>query len=194
MTVTKHKAPKRKLASPNNGAMSSATKKLNKSSPPKYSSITDFMIQFSNGDQSVPDKLHPSHAKKGAAAGACRPALFSQQFRSNSPGAMAATMQGIGIGQQFQSINSAQAMTQWFGQALQDDGIRSLLSGIFEGPRQQIEQNTSRIESLEQEVSRLNMELDELKQYGRRNAVVISNPDWPESNDENTDEMVEHFI
>ena len=83
-------------------------------------------------------------------------------------------------------IRSKGDMTEWFKEALQDNDIRSLLRSSLD-PERQIEKNTEKINDLETEVSRLTLELDELEQYGRRNAIRIFNPDWPEQTDENTD-------
>ena len=90
-------------------------------------------------------------------------------------------------------IRSKGDMTEWFKEALQDNDIRSLLRSSLD-PERQIEKNTEKINDLETEVSRLTLELDELEQYGRRNAIRIFNPDWPEQTDENTDEMVLQLI
>ena len=90
-------------------------------------------------------------------------------------------------------IRSKGDMTAWFKEALRDDDIRSLLRSSLD-PDNQIEKNSEKIENLEHEVSRLTLELDELQQYGRRNALRIHNPGWKERNDENTDEMVLKLI
>lgn len=91
-------------------------------------------------------------------------------------------------------IESQDQMTTWVRNALQEDNIKVLLKEIFEGPRQQINQNTYRITSLEEQVANLTHELDDLKQYSRRDSIRITNPAWKETTGENTDQMVLDFI
>ena len=90
-----------------------------------------------------------------------------------------------------QSFND---FTAWFESALRSEGIRNLLRSMFDVPERQIQSNTDRVVELESEVVRLNREVEELKQYGRRNAVRIYNPSWKEMKDENTDELVVKMI
>ena len=91
-------------------------------------------------------------------------------------------------------IRSKGDMTAWFKEALRDGDIRSLLGSSLDPDNQIEKKNSEKIENLEHEVSRLTLELDELKQYGRRNALRIHNPGWKERNDENTDKMVLKLI
>ena len=77
---------------------------------------------------------------------------------------------------------------------LRNADIRAKLSSIFQGTREDVEENRQRIESLENEVERLSLEVDALEQYGRRNAFRIYNPDWKEQMDENTDDMIMDVI
>ena len=65
---------------------------------------------------------------------------------------------------------------------------------MFDVPERQIQSNTDRVVELESEVVRLHREVEELKQYGRRNAIRIYNPSWKEMKDENTDEPVVKMI
>ena len=78
-----------------------------------------------------------------------------------------------------------------FHVALDDEGIRNKLSCLFDRPRAQISANTQQISELQAEVARLDLELDELRQYSRRNALRIIYPPWgPENDKEDTDQMV----
>ena len=77
----------------------------------------------------------------------------------------------------------------FFIKALNSDQVKSLLRESIAVPLEQISQNTTRITQLETQVANLSIELDELRQYSRRNAIRIHN-DWPETRGENTDEIV----
>ena len=77
-------------------------------------------------------------------------------------------------------IQSTSDMVAWYSEALRDEGIRQQLSSIFDMPREQIQENTSRIEELEDQVTRITIKLDNQEQYGRRNALRIYNPNWNE--------------
>ena len=87
-------------------------------------------------------------------------------------------------------IQSTSDMVAWYAEALRDQGIREQLKSIFDVPREQIEENTSRIEELEDEVTRLTLALDNQEQYGRRNALRIYNPNWTEEDEEDTDSKI----
>ena len=53
-----------------------------------------------------------------------------------------------------------------------------------------IDQLTSEVSDLTLEVKDLRRKLELLKQYGRRNALRIYNPRWPEVRDENTNALI----
>ena len=91
-------------------------------------------------------------------------------------------------------IRSCEDMTAWFVHALRNEDIRAELSSIFQGTKEDVEENRQRIESLENEVERLSLEVDALEQYGRRNALRIYSPDWKEQMDESTDDMIMDLI
>ena len=85
-------------------------------------------------------------------------------------------------------------MTTWFKQALQDKDIQELLSSAI-GVGHTVRNNTNRITELKHELSTLRIDLEEQRQYSRRNAIRIYNTDWQnESREENTDLMVLNLL
>ena len=85
-------------------------------------------------------------------------------------------------------------MTTWFKQALQDKDIQELLSSPI-GVGHTVRNNTNRITELDHELSTLRIDLEEQRQYSRRNAIRIYNTDWQnESREENTDLMVLNLL
>ena len=91
-------------------------------------------------------------------------------------------------------IMSSTDMTTWFKQALQGKDIQELLSSAI-GVGHTVRNNTNRITELDHELSTLRIDLEEQRQYSRRNAIRIYNTDWQnESREENTDLMVLNLL
>ena len=89
---------------------------------------------------------------------------------------------------------SPEDMTHWFVKALQDPNVQhALISAVCLGDI--VNFNTNRINDLEEDVSALRLELEQLKQYTRWNAIRIHNRALPpEDKTENTDQMVLRLI
>ena len=89
---------------------------------------------------------------------------------------------------------SPEDMTSWFVGALQDPNVQHALKSAV-GLGDIVNSNTNRINDLEEDMSDLRLELEQLKQYTRRNAIRIYNRTWPpEDKNENTDQMVLRLI
>ena len=86
-------------------------------------------------------------------------------------------------------------MTLWFIDVLQDPNVQLLLQNSMSGFGEAIEENRERITSLEDEMANLRLELEQQKQYSRRNAIRIFHSGWKETDpNENTDLMVLKLI
>ena len=85
-------------------------------------------------------------------------------------------------------------MTTWLKQVLKDPETQDLMCAAL-GVKDAIESNTSRIDELEQAMAGMKIEMEQMKQYSRRNAIRIMNCHWnEESQEENTDQMVLNLI
>ena len=75
--------------------------------------------------------------------------------------------------------------------ALQYPPTRELFQHMIEdATNPHIHNLTSQVTELKTEMRDIRRELEELKQYGRRNALRIFNPRWPEVRDEDTDSLI----
>ena len=93
-------------------------------------------------------------------------------------------------------VMTADDLTQWYIQALQNPTvIQHLKAAAFQEYGKAILVNDSRITELEENYTKLAIDLEQQKQYSRRNAIRISNRNWPEETaGEDTDRMVLDII
>ena len=80
-----------------------------------------------------------------------------------------------------------------FTMALRDPVVQALYRevGITDNvARAELKACKSELAQLKSEYNDLYLELEELKQYQRRNALRVMNPNWPENDDEDTDSLI----
>ena len=82
-----------------------------------------------------------------------------------------------------------------FAMALRDPEIQELYNELGMtnkncATKQELESCRAELELLKSSYCELKQEVEDLKQYTRRNALRISNPAWKDSNDEDTDERI----
>lgn len=83
-----------------------------------------------------------------------------------------------------------ETFTEFLKHALKDQEIQSVFTGLLsEIVMGKLKEQEAEISSLKTKVENLEMELDDLEQYGRRNALRISGA-WPESDNEKTDDII----
>ena len=81
--------------------------------------------------------------------------------------------------------------TRQFIIALENETVRNHLSNIIGNSLQsEITECKQAISTLEIENINLRKDLEDIKQYTRRNSIRIYNPNWPEHRGENTDQLV----
>ena len=82
-------------------------------------------------------------------------------------------------------------LTSWLKDVLQNPDIKQLVAETLSDITGSIQSNRSRIDDLEEEMAAMRIEMEEQKQYSRRNAIRVSNSSWPaENRQEDTDAMV----
>ena len=93
-------------------------------------------------------------------------------------------------------VMTADDLTQWYIQASQNPTvIQHLKAAAFQEYGKAILVNDSRITELEEHYTKLAIDLEQQEQYSRRNAIHISNCNWPEETaGEDTDRMVLDII
>ena len=74
----------------------------------------------------------------------------------------------------------------YFSEAVKETFQREILKPISD----RVEKHDKQIAALASENYHLRSELEELKQYGRRNALRVFNPTWRENEDESTDDLI----
>ena len=80
-----------------------------------------------------------------------------------------------------------------FAMALRDPVVQALYRevGIADtAARAELKACRSELAQLKDDYKNLYQELEELKQYQRRNALRVLNPNWPENDEEDTDELI----
>ena len=75
--------------------------------------------------------------------------------------------------------------------ALQYQPVRDLFGGLVEQySSKAVEDMQCKISTMDSEITSLRNEIEELKQYSRRNALRVFNPDWRETDGEDTDNLI----
>ena len=87
----------------------------------------------------------------------------------------------------------ASQFISFFANALQDPVIQSLYRdvGIPDvAAREELMKRKTELAELKEQYHNLIQEVDDLKQYTRRNALRVTNPAWQDSGNEDTDERI----
>ena len=119
---------------------------------------------------------------------------------TGSPSHSAQAHSPQGINYTYHPVASQAEMLTWCRGAMQDPNMQCLTTSLFEqflqGPLMQVEDNTNRINMLENKVELQEKEMLNMKQDGMRKSLRFYNPDWkePDSGREDTDQLITDFI
>ena len=93
--------------------------------------------------------------------------------------------------QQTATVLNDDTLTKAIARAFSNEAVKETFQReILKPISDRVEKHDKQIAALASENYHLRAELEELKQYGRRNALRVFNPTWHENEDESTDDLI----